>query len=179
MQQKLKKFEAELQTIVAHYHSELGGVRTNRPTPALLESIRVLYFDQMVFLKQLGSISVIPPREIVVSIWDKSVLPAVVKAIEVAGLGFGVRLEGQTIRLTMPPLNDERRAELIRLTKSMAEKERIKIRSMRDDINKKIKATEADEDVVFNVKEKVQKLVDTANGKLEELVGAKVSEIND
>lgn len=179
MNSELKQFEAELKNIVAYYRAELSGVRANRPTPALLDAIQVSYFDQMVPLKQLGSISVIPPREMVVSVWDKSVLPAAVHAIEAARLGFAVAVDGQAIRLTIPPLNDERRGELIRLVKSMTEKERIKIRSMRDDINKKIKATETDEDMVFYLKEQVQKLVDEANQELERLVAVKVKEIND
>lgn len=176
---EIKKFESELKAVVEYYTFSLGGVRANRPTTQLLENIHVLYFDQMVSLKQLGSISVVPPREMLITVWDKSALPTVAKAIEAAHLGFAVAVDGQAIRLTMPPLHDERRQELMRLVKSMAEKERIKIRSMRDDINKKIKATETDEDVVFNLKEKTQKLVDAANGKLEELVDAKVREIND
>jgi len=179
MQYEMKKFEAGLKAVVAYYISSLGGVRTNRLTPTLLESIRVLYFDQLVPLKQLGSIALVPPREMVISVWDKSAVSAAAKAIEAAGLGFSVALDGQAIRLSMPPLNDERRAALIRLVKSMTEKERIKIRSMRDDMNKKIKATETDEDVVFDLKEKVQKITDKTNEEIEALVMAKVSEIND
>lgn len=179
MNTEIKKFEAELKAVVEYYKSSLGGVRANRPTTQLLENIQVLYFDQMVSLKQLGSISVIPPREMVISIWDKSIVAAAVKAIEAVHLGFGVIVDGQVIRLTMPPLNNERRAELIRLVKGMAEKERIKIRSMRDTINKKIKTTETDEDVVFDLKEKIQKLTDAANKELELLVAGKMSEIND
>jgi len=106
-------------------------------------------------------------------------VPNVAKAIEAARLGFSVAVEGSTVHLAVPPLNDERRAEMVKLVKAMLEKERIKVRSIRDEVNKKIKAGETDEDMVFDLKEQAQKLVDATNKDLEALAERKIKEIND
>ena len=137
------------------------------------------YFGQMTPVKQLGSIMIIPPREMAVSVWDKGAATEVGKAIEGANLGLSVSVDGSTVRLALPLLTDERRTELIRLAKAVAEKERIKVRGYRDDINKKIKSQESDEDMRFRMKENVQKAVDAANGAIEALLESKTREIND
>ena len=179
MHSEIKKIEIELGAIMAHAQADIGGIRTNRPTPKLVEDIAVEQYGERMAIKQLGSITVSPPHELLVGVWDKAALPAVAKAIEEAKLGLSVAVDGQVIRLHLPPLHDERRAELIKLIKSMLEKERIKIRSAHDDANKKIKAMETDEDMAFSLKEEVQKMVDKANGVLDGLLEAKVKEIEE
>ena len=179
MQEYIKHFEIDLKGVISHYQEELLGIRTNRPSTKLVEDISVEYFGQMTPIKHLGSLSIVPPREIAVSVWDKSVVPNVAKAIEAARLGFSVAVEGSTVHLAVPPLNDERRAEMVKLVKAMLEKERIKVRSIRDEVNKKIKAGETDEDMVFDLKEQAQKLVDATNKDLEALAERKIKEIND
>lgn len=175
----MKQFEAELQGAVAHFKDECFGIRTNRPSSRLIEDVKVEYFGQMTPVKQMGSIMIIPPREMAISVWDTSAATEVAKAIESANLGLSVSVDGSTVRLALPILTDERRHDLIKLAKALAEKERIKVRGYRDDSNKKIKAQELDEDMQFRMKESVQKAVDAANGAIEALLEAKTIEIND
>ena len=91
------------------------AVRGNRPSPVLVENLRVDYFGQSLSVKQLGSISINPPREIDINVWDKNAIPGVVKAIETAG--FSANFEGKIIRINLPPLNEERRQELVKIVK--------------------------------------------------------------
>ena len=179
MDPRIKEFEAELQAAVGHFKDECSGIRTNRPSSRLVEDVKVEYFGQMTPVKQLGSIMIIPPREMAVSVWDRGAATEVAKAIESANLGLSVSVDGSTVRLALPLLTDERRTELIKLAKALAEKERIKIRGFRDDVNKKIKSQEIDEDMQYRMKESVQKATDAANAAIEALLEAKIREIND
>ena len=174
-----KQFEVDLKAAADHFKDECSGIRTNRPSSRLVEDVKVEYFGQMTPVKQLGSIMIIPPREMAVSVWDKAAVAEVGKAIEAAHLGLSVSVDGSTVRLALPLLTDERRVELIRLAKTLAEKERIKVRGLRDDINKKIKSQELDEDMQFRMKENAQKAVDSTNAIIETLLTAKIQEIND
>ena len=178
MDQELKQLEKQLNNIVAKFKEDMGGIRTNRPTTKMLEDIKVDYFGQWLTVKQLCSFNVIPPREINVNVWDKNAVGLVAKAIEGAHLGLSIAVDGNTVRINLPPLTDERRKELAKTVKAMAEKERINIRLTRDEFNKKAKAA-PDEDTKHFLQEKMQKLVDKANGGIEDLVENKVKEIND
>lgn len=175
----LKQLDADLKAAQAHFKEECSGIRTNRPSSRLIEDVKVEYFGQMTPVKQLGSIMVVPPREMAVSVWDKAAVSEVAKAIEAARFGLSVTVDGATVRLALPLLTNERRTDLIKLAKALAEKERIKVRGFRDDTNKKIKAQEADEDMRFRMKENVQKATDAANAAIETLLNAKIAEIND
>ncbi len=177
MEQEIKNFEKNLQNIITGFKNEIFGIRTNRPSPKLVEDIKVDYFDQQMTVKQLGSIAIVPPREINISIWDKGAVGPVAKAIETSGLGLSVNIDGNLIRLNLPQLTDERRQELAKLIKSLAENFRIKIRSSRDDINKKAKAL-PDEDEKFKAMKKTQDLVDKYNKEIENILLVKIQEIN-
>ena len=177
MDQEIKNFEKNLQNIVASFKNEISGIRTNRPSPKLVEDIKVDYFNQKMTVKQLGSIAIVPPREININIWDKGAVGPVAKAIEVSGLGLSANIDGNLIRLNLPQLTDERRQELIKLIKSLTENSRIKIRSARDDINKKAKAL-SDEDDKFKSLKKNQEMVDKYNKELEVNLENKIKEIN-
>ena len=177
MDNDLKQFEKNLQNIIAGFKNEISGIRANRPSPKLVEDIKVDYFDQKMTVKQLGSIAIVPPREININIWDKGAVGSVAKAIEVSGLGLSANIDGNLIRLNLPQLTDERRQELAKLIKSLAENFRIKIRSSRDDINKKAKAL-PDEDDKFKALKKTQELVDKYNKEVENSLLTKIQEIN-
>ena len=124
----------------------------------------------------------IPPREIQIAVWDQGVVSLVVKAIESA-LHLQPIHEKNLIRVILPPLSEERRAELIKLVKREAEEIRIKIRSFRDEVLKKIKSQtekgELTEDDRFELKEKIQKIIDTTNQEIEEVVESKIKEIKE
>lgn len=176
-----KELEQALHEAVESFKTELQGVRSGRPSTQLLENIQVSYFDQMVPIKQLGSLSITPPREIDVMVWDPTAVNAVAKAIESAKIGLTANVDGNTIRCFLPPLTSERREELGKVVKKLAEEYRIRIRSNRDDANKKIKAAEGEktltEDMAFKTKERIQKLVDDANKKVEDALSQKIAEL--
>lgn len=183
MDDELKKFEVRLGEISKKLLDEFLSLRTNRPTTKLVEDIKVDYYGQMLPIKSLGSISINPPREITISVWDKNALGPVSKAIVTSGIGMVPNMDGNTIRLNLPPLTNERREELIKLIKRMAEDERIKVRRERDDIMKQVKENEdagtVNESERFKLKEKIQKIVDSSNGEIEKMLQAKIGEISE
>jgi len=179
MNTDLKGFARELSDAIGHFREDLQGVRTNRPTSRLVEDVTAEYFGQMTPIKQLGSIMVVSSQEMSVSVWDAGAAPAVGKAIEAANLGLSVSVDGSTVRLRLPTLTNERREELVKLVKSLSEKARIRVRGMRDDINKKIKAFGVPEDAQFSMKEEAQELTDAANKDIDTLVAAKSAELRE
>lgn len=178
MEQELKNLEKDFNNLTARFKDALSGIRTNRPTTKLVEDIKVDYFGQILTVKQLGSLSIVPPREITISIWDKSAVSMVAKAIEGAHLGLSIAVDSSLIRINLPPLTDERRKELIKVIKAMSEKERVAVRVLRDEINKKAKS-DPDEDMRRFLQKKIQDLVDKVNKAIEELLENKIREIND
>ena len=178
----VKELERKLKVIVDSFKQELLGIRTNRPSAKLVEDIRVDYAGQSLMIKQLGSISIVPPKEIDINVWDSSAVASVAKALESSKLGFSANIDGNLIRINLPSLTQERRDELAKLVKSIAEQNRIKIRAGRDDANKKIeqsfKEKKISEDQKFKDRKKIQEAVDKANNEIENLLTGKVQEIN-
>ncbi len=177
----LKELESCLNQAVEHLKAELQGVRGNRPSVGLLEDIKVDYYGQALPLKQLGSLAIRPPRDIEINVWDKGAVGAVAKAVEAAKAGFSVANEGNIVRVSLPPLTNERRAELEKLVKKMTENSRIAVRNERDETIKKVKAAEEEgklnEDNVFRTKEEIQKLVDKTNKNIESFLEVKIKEL--
>lgn len=138
-------------------------------------------YGQKMPVKALGSISVLPPREIQISLWDKEAVNSVAKAIETSALKVSANIDGNLIRLNMPSLTDERKKEYEKAIRKMAEETRIKIRGVREDANKEVKSLETDksisEDAAFKKKEEVQKSVDKFNAEVEKLLEGKLKEI--
>ena len=183
LEQSLKEFEASLRAMLERAKEELAAIRGNRPSVELVENIKVNYYDQVLTIQQMGSLSVKPPREIEVHIWDKEAVHSVMKAIEDAKIGLSVTSEGNILRMFLPTLTSERRQEFTKLAKKAAEAARIQIRSMRDEAIKKLKIAEEKkeiaEDDFFKAKEKIQKTVDETNQKIETVLGSKIKEIEE
>lgn len=165
-----------MKDIVSFVKDEFGKIRSNRPTTKLVEHVKVDYMGAEMQVSHLASLSINPPRDIFVSPWDKNAIPAITKGIDAAGLGLGISADSSGIRLTMPELTGERRIELMRLIKGIAEENRIKMRSHRDRVVKVINTLP--EDQKFKGKEDLQKLVDRFNGDIDALVEAKEEELN-
>jgi ribosome recycling factor len=183
MDQILKEIEKSAAGALSAFSGELAGVRTSRPSPALAEDIKIDYFGQQVPVKQLGSLSIVPPREMVISLWDPSGTAVVAKALEDSKRGFGVSVRGNSVVVTLPPLSQDRREELIKVAKTMAEQTKIRLRGLRDDANKKLSASKTaktiTEDMEFRGKKKVQETIDRANKDIEASVDKKIKEINE
>ncbi|MDP3947708.1 MAG: ribosome recycling factor [bacterium] len=183
MEEIVKNLEAQAERAVEKVRQDFTGVRTNRPTAKLVEDVMVEYYGQMLPIKQLGSIAIMPPREIRVTFWDKNAVASAEKAIRESNIGLNPSIDGTTIRLALPSLTDERRAELLKLIKQLSEEGRIRIRSHRDEANKRIALSESEkkisEDQKFALKDKVQKAVDLANAEIEKLLLEKSKEISE
>jgi len=179
----LKIFEVKTDEALKHLKDQLSGIRGSRLTSKLVEDIPVEYFGQKLVIKQLGSINILPPREIQISVWDKNAASAVLKAIESSNLNVGANLEGNSIKINLPPLSGERRQELIKIAKKEAEEIRIRIRSSRDEINKEInrqfEEKKITEDDKFKLKEKVQEKIDKVNEEIETILESKIKEISE
>lgn len=179
----ISELEVRLRGVLEHFKSELSGIRANRPNPKMIEDVLVEYFGQMMPLKQLGTINVVPPRELHISVWDHNALAPAAKAVEAANLGLSVAVSGNMIRVVLPTLSAERRSELVKIAKQVSEAARISVRGSRDEANKKIDAAEKSkaisEDIKFSLKKKVQEAVDKTNKEIESLLGVKIKEIEE
>ena len=145
---------------------EFSGLRTGRASPALLEPIRVEAYGNNQPLNQVANVSVGGPGLLSVQVWDKSITKAVEIAIRDSGLGLNPQAEGQVIRVPLPPLTQERRADLIKTAGKYAEATKVSIRGVRRDGMEQIKAQEKDkkapigQDDAKNWSDEVQKLTD-------------------
>ncbi|MEK7195533.1 MAG: ribosome-recycling factor [Patescibacteria group bacterium] len=179
----LKNLEMELRNTSEKLRTDLGAIRGNRPSVDLIQGIKVSVYNQIMDIKQLGSITIMPPRSVVVNVWDKKAVGVVMKAIESAKIGLSVSNDGNNVIASLSQLGNERREELMKLVKKTTESLRIQVRSHRDEAIKKIKELEANkeisEDESFKTKEKVQKIVDDTNRQIESLLEAKLKELSE
>ena len=176
-EQYIKQLEETFRIIVMKLGEELGVIRGNRPSVELVEHVKVNYMDQMFTVQQLGSITIQPPRDILIQVWDKNTVGPVMKAIETAKIGLSTSNDGNVIRASLPALTDERREEFTKLIKKTSENYRIQVRTKRDEVMKDMKAAGLNKDQEFKQKEKVQEKVDEVNKEIEELVEKKLKEI--
>ncbi len=177
----VKGLTAKLQQVAAAFNQELNGVRTNRPSPALVEHVVVDYMGQKLSIKQLGTVSILPPRDLQISVWDPGCAAAVAKAIQDVGSGLSASAASSTVIVKLPALTAERRAELAKLAGQIAEKAKIAVRAARDDANKKVEsalnAKEISKDGRFSLRKKIQEAVDAVNRQIEENLARKVKDI--
>ena len=160
---------------------DLSGLRTGRANTALLEPVTVEVYGSNMPLTQVATISAPEPRMLSVQVWDKSNVGPVDKAIRSAGLGLNPIVDGQTLRLPIPDLTEERRKELAKLAGQYAEKARIAVRNVRRDGNDSLKADEKkgvlSEDERKRHETEVQKLTDATIAELDAAASAKEKEI--
>ena len=160
---------------------EFAGLRTGRASANLLDPIKVEAYGTPTPINQVGTVSVPEPRMISVQIWDKEMVGAVDKAIRNSQLGLNPVVEGQLLRIPIPPLNEERRAELAKLAGSYAENARVAVRNVRRDGMDGLKKLEKDgtlsEDEHKSFADDVQKLTDDAIKKIDENLKTKQEEI--
>jgi ribosome recycling factor len=177
----IEDFKETLIPVAASLKKEFASIRTNRPVTALIEDIRVPYYGETLPIKQVASIGIIPPREISVQAWDKEAVQAIVRGIEAAQLGVSVQADDMVVHVRLPELSSERREELAKQVKRIAEEHRIEVRHVRDEGNKAVERAfeenELSEDQKFKLKETIQKEVERMNAEIESLVVAKVKEI--
>jgi ribosome recycling factor len=177
----IEKIKPELEKAISFLEEDLRKIRTSRASPALVENVQVECFGQKFPLKKLALISIPQPRQILIQPWDSSYIEGIVKAIENSGLGISPVVEGNFIRLNLPPLTEEFRKTILKTISEKKEIAKKRIRYLRndawDEIQEKFKEGKIREDDKFRAKDELQKLVDEYNEKVEELVEAKEKEI--
>ncbi len=178
----LKELELKFKTLIDDLKRDFSSLRGGRATPKLVEDVKIDYFGQPMTVKQLGSISVNLPREIVVAVWDQNAVSAVAKAIEEA-IQLNANVDGNAVRINLPALTEERKKDIVKIAKAGAEEARIKVRTLRDEANKAVGGACDDktigEDEKFKLKEKIQGAVDACNSEIERLLEKKTAEINE
>ena len=166
---------------IEHLKSEIASLRTGRATPALVEDLEVDYYGSKTPLKALAAISNPEPRTLVIQPWDKGAMQLIEKAIQASPLGINPIADRDVIRLSIPPLTQERRKELVKLLGRYIEDARISVRKEREDalrvIDNQFKAKEISEDARFRQRSEIQKIVDEINKKIEDIAAAKEKEI--
>lgn len=173
--------EEKMEKAVEHLKDELANIRAGRANPAILNKVMVDYYGTPTPINQVGSISVPEARQILVTPWDKSMLGSVERALQKADLGINPLNDGNSIRLTFPELNEQRRKELVKECKSLGEETKIAIRNIRRDSIDKVKASqksgEITEDELKVSEEKIQKITDKFVDNIDNIISAKDKEI--
>ncbi len=177
----LLDLEERMEKAVAALRSDLMSIRTGRASPALVEKLRVEAYGGVVPLNQVATIAVPEPRLLTIRPWDVSVIGAIEKAILKSDLGLTPNNDGKIIRLSIPPLTDERRRDLAKLVNKRVEEARVAIRNVRRDGLKELgdleKNKEISEDELFKAKEDLQKLTDDYIKKVDSVGEQKQAEI--
>ena len=178
----IEEFKNNIKSAIEALRKDFQGIRTNRPNPALLEGLKVNYYDQLVPLKQVGTTSIEPPRNIIIQVWDKEAITGVLKAIEASDLGVSASADGMMVRVSLPELSQERREEVSRHVRKVAEGYRIQVRNFRDDANKAAQKSEGEgeisEDGKFKLKEKIQEETEKGNKEIEKILEVKLAEVS-
>jgi ribosome recycling factor len=181
MEQQKKNAEEKMNTPVKALEDEFKTIRTGRASAALFDNIRVDYYDQKVPLNQVATVSVPEARLVIIQPWDRSVLSEIEKAIQKSELSVNPNNDGKVIRISIPPLTEERRKELVKVAKNIAEKSRITVRNIRRDVNDELKKMQKDseisEDESKRGMDEIQKLTDTYVDQVNTILEHKEKEI--
>jgi ribosome recycling factor len=176
-----KDAEARMQGAIDTLGREFAGVRTGRASAALIESIRVDYYDTPTPIPQVASVSVPDPRTLLIQPWDASMLSKIEKAIQKSDLGLTPSNDGKLVRLTMPPLNEERRKQLAKAVGKLAEEGRVAVRNIRREAKDKLRALAKDKKISEDDEKRgesdLQKLTDRFIQRIDELLKKKEQEI--
>ncbi|HDL10100.1 MAG TPA: ribosome recycling factor [Candidatus Omnitrophica bacterium] len=181
VQEIIKSAKTRMGKSIQALETEFATIRTSRATPALVENIKVEYYGAQVPLKQIASITIPEARMIVIQPWDPNALSEIEKAILKSELGVTPNNDGKIIRIILPPLTEERRQELVKLVKKLAEEAKIAIRNIRRDANEEVRKLEKDSEITeddrYRTEEEIQKLTDEFIEKVEKVLEIKEKEI--
>lgn len=182
-QNVIKELTARCEKSVEHLKGAMLGVRTGRAHPALVEDIKVDYFGTPTPVKNMGSVTVPEARQIVITPWDKTALKHIEKAIQTSNLGITPQNDGESIRLNMPELTQQRRIELKKMVNKMAEEGKVAVRNVRRDAIEAFKKFEKDskitEDELKKYQKEAQDKTDSFIKKIDTLLADKEKEIMD
>ncbi|MBN1547088.1 MAG: ribosome recycling factor [Syntrophaceae bacterium] len=176
-----EELNENIEKSIESLEKSFSKVRTGRASIALLDGLKVEYYGSPTPLNQVATLSVPESRLIVISPWDSSVISMIEKAIQKSDLGLTPSNDGKVIRLAIPPLTEERRKELVKVVKKMAEESKVKIRNFRRDANEQLKDLKKDgtisEDELFTQQDEVQKITNKSIEKVDQVLVTKEKEI--
>lgn len=177
----INDLKRRMEGAISAFKHDLGGLRTGRASASLLEPITITAYGSEMPLNQVANITVPESRMLSVSVWDKTMVGAVERAIRDSGLGLNPITDGMTLRIPLPELNEQRRKELVKIAHQYAEQARIAARHVRRDGMDQLKKLEKDGDISQDdsrvQSEKVQKLTDETIAELDKVLNVKEAEI--
>lgn len=164
MNQIIKDAKGRMDKTIETLQSELAKIRTGKATTVLLDSIRIDYYGNLVPLNQVGNVSVLDAHTLSITPWEKQMVQIIDKAILEANLGLNPISDGTNLKIPIPPLNEERRKELVKLVKKFGEESKVAIRNIRRDANDHLKREQKEkkmtEDQLHDAEKEMQKLTD-------------------
>lgn len=169
-----------MEKALEHLVGQLSKIRAGKAMPSMLDGLKIEYYGSLSPINQVASVNTPDARTLVISPWEKNIIPEIERAIINSDLGLNPQNDGDIIRLNIPALTEERRKDLVRQAKGEAESTRVRIRSIRKDTNdelKKLQKDGASEDAVKGAESSVQDLTDSYVKKVEDLVDAKEKDI--
>ncbi|HZX68092.1 MAG TPA: ribosome recycling factor [Candidatus Elarobacter sp.] len=173
--------ESRMSKALEATRSDFASIRTGRASPQLLDRLHVEAYGSSVPLKQVASVNSPDGRSLLVTAFDKSVIGSIRKAIETSDLGLNPNVDGASIRLSIPPLTEDRRKELVKLVKKKSEEHKVAVRNIRHKANDDVKALAKDgtitDDQIKRGTDHVQKLTDKFIKQIDDLVNGKEKEI--
>lgn len=171
----MANIEPQLEQVISNLQSELAKIRTGRATSGLVEDVKVEAYGALMSVKELGSITVPEPRQLLITAWDKTVIPAIEKALRISG--FNPTVAETSIRIVFPPLTGEEREKLVKEAGAKAEEAKIAARVARKDaiqeIEKAKEKKEISEDEYFTQKKQLDESIEKYNAKIEEILKEK------
>ena len=177
----LKDAKSRMDKSIEALRNELAKVRTGKATTALLDGIRVEYYGNQVPLNQVSNVSVLDVHTLSITPWEKTMVPVIEKSILEANIGLNPISDGTNLKVPIPPLNEERRKELVKLIKKFGEESKIAVRNIRRDANDHLKKEEKDkkmsEDQLKDAEDEVQKLTDEHTKLIDDILKHKEKEI--
>jgi len=178
---KFNVLKENLNKALEKYQSELGGVRTGRANPKIVEDLVIDYFGTPTPIKQAANVTSTDARTIVISPWSKDSLVDIEKAINESELGISPVNDGEAVRLSFPPLTEERRKELVKVVGQKTEEARIKVRKLREGVRDEIQKEEKDgsisEDDKYRQEEELQKIIDEYNKQIDDIHAKKEEDL--
>ncbi|OGD63534.1 ribosome recycling factor [Candidatus Beckwithbacteria bacterium RBG_13_42_9] len=177
----LQEFQAQTQEVFSLAQQDLKGIKTGRAKPSLVEDVRIQAYNSTMTLKELASITAPDPAQIIISPWDKSLLETISKGISLASLNLNPVVDGEIIRISIPPLTQESREELVKLVHQKLESMRAMLRQARNEAKEKIESRKNEagvsEDDIHRDLDELQKMTDEAMNKLDEMSKTKETEL--
>ena len=181
MKSVLNETRERMQKSIEAFEANIAGIRTGRANPSLLNRVSVSYYGSNTPLNQIANVSSPDPRTLVVTPFDKSALADIERAIQESDLGFNPNNRGDAIYITVPPLNDERRRDLVKAVKNLSEEARVAVRNIRRDANDELKEMQKEalisEDDLRTGENDVQKITDEFIKLVDQRVKAKEEDI--